>query len=135
MPTFRKSSTDAVEVSQALRGPARATRTSDDPTEFYPVLGSLSAGLASPERVLHQLPQFHDGPARKPARTTGEPSTDRPALRHVSWELHRSAEIARAFATGFHHAREVGATIAYGARVVRIAAHDRCSVPEPDLSL
>ena len=78
MPTFEDPTADAAEAQQALRGLAHATRSIDDPTQIYAVLGSLSAAAASFEQSLHQLAQFHDraqatghGDAARAAAHTG----------------------------------------------------------------
>ena len=55
MPTFTNPNGDAEEAREALRGLAHATRSIDDPTDIYPVLGSLTNGLASLAQSLHQL--------------------------------------------------------------------------------
>ena len=67
MPTFTNASKDAEELRETVRGLARATRSIDDPTEIYPVLGAVSSALASMAQSLHQIGDFHDGPARKAA--------------------------------------------------------------------
>ena len=61
MPTFTDPVADADEVREAVRGLAHATRTIEDPTAIYAVLGSLSTALASLAQSLHQLGDFHDG--------------------------------------------------------------------------
>jgi len=38
VPTFQDPAADAAEAQQALRGPAHATRTINDPREIYAVL-------------------------------------------------------------------------------------------------
>ena len=135
MPTFSKPSLDADEAYEALRGLAHATRSIDDPTEIYAVLGSLSAGLASLEQVLHQLAQFHDGPARKRAWVTGDPRTGRAVSYQVAWELHRAAEVVHQVAAGLDRAHEVEGTIAYDVRDFPTLAQERRLIPEPGLSL
>ena len=116
MPTFSRPSADADEACEALRGLAHATRSIDDPAEIRAVLGSLSQGLASLEQALHQLGQFHDGPARRKEWMTGDPRTGRAASYQVAWELHRAAEVVHQVAAGLDRAHAVEATIAYEAR-------------------
>lgn len=135
MPPFNNPTADANAVREALRGFAHSTRSIDDPTEIYAVLGSLSAGLASLEQALHQLGQFHDGPARKRARITGDPRTGRAASYQVAWELHRAAEIVHQAAAGLDRAHEVEATIAYDVRDFPTLANERRPTPEPGLWL
>ena len=85
MPTFNDPVADAAEAQQSLRGLAHATRTIDDPTQIYSVLGSLSAAAASLEQSLHQLASFHDGPARKRAWVSGDERAGRAASSQISW--------------------------------------------------
>ena len=68
MPSFNDPVADADELREAVRGLAHATRTIDDPTAIYAVLGSISSALASLSQSLHQLGEFHDGPTRKRRR-------------------------------------------------------------------
>ena len=125
MPTFENPAVDADEAAAALRGLAHATRSIDDPTEIYSVLGSLSQGLASLEQSLHQLGQFHDGPARKRAWVSGDAHAGRAASYQVAWELHRAAEMVHQVAAGLDRAHEVEATIAYDLRDFPSLANER----------
>lgn len=59
MPTFYDPHTDAEEASQALRGLAHATRSFEDPSKTYEVLGELISGTRSLEQVLDQLAAAH----------------------------------------------------------------------------
>lgn len=59
MPTFYDPRTDAEEASQALRGLAHATRSFEDPSKTYEVLGELISGTHSLEQVLDQLAAAH----------------------------------------------------------------------------
>jgi hypothetical protein len=113
MPTFTNPNDDAEEAREALRGLAHATRSIADPTDIYPVLGSLTNGLASLAQALHQLGDFHDGPARKRTWSTNDARKGRSASYQVSWELHRAAEMLRQVADSIDRAHEVEATIAY----------------------
>lgn len=113
MPTFKDPAADADELREAVRGLAHATRSIEDPTSIYSVLGSISSALASLSQSLHQLGDFHDGPTRKQAWTNGDPNAGRAASYKVSWELHRSAEMVHQVAECVNRAHEVEATIAY----------------------
>ena len=113
MPTFNDPVADADELREAVRGLAHATRSIDDPTAIYPVLGSISSALASLSQSLHQLGDFHDGPARKQAWMNGDPHAGRAASYRVSWELHRAAEMIHQVAECVDRAHEIEATIAY----------------------
>ena len=110
MTTFSTPSADADEAYGALGRLAHATRSIDDLTEICAVLGSLSQGLGALAQTLHQLGQFHDGPARTKEWTTGDPHTARAASYQIAWELHRAAEIVHQAATGLDRARQVEAT-------------------------
>lgn len=70
---------------EALRGLAHATRSIPEPSESYPVLGSLHAGLASLRQTLDQLADLHDRHAPRAATTD---------LRQLCGEV--AAEIAAA---------------------------------------
>ena len=113
MPTFNNPVADADELREAVRGLAHATRSIEDPTSIYPVLGSISSALASLTQSLHQLGDFHDGPATKTAWMNGDPHAGRASSYRVSWELHRAAEMMHQVAETVDRANEIEATIAY----------------------
>jgi hypothetical protein len=113
MPSFTNPNNDAEEAREALRGLAHATQYLDDPTEIYPVLGSITHGLASLAQALHQLGDFHDGPALNRAWVSHDARKGRSASYKVSWELHRAAEMLHQAAESIDRAHEVEATIAY----------------------
>ena len=112
MPTFNDPVADADELREAVRGLGHATRSVDDPTAIYPVLGSISSALATLTQTLHQLGCFHDGPARKQAWINGDPHAGRAASYKESWELHRAAEMIHQVAGCVDRAHEIEATIA-----------------------
>lgn len=116
MPTFNNPVADADELREAVRGLAYATRSIEDTTSIYPVLGSISSALASLTQSLHQLGDFHDGPATKTAWMTGDPHAGRASSYRVSWELHRAAEMIHQVAEAVDRAHEIEATIAYDVR-------------------
>ena len=113
MPSFNDPVADADEFREAVRGLAHATRSIEDPTSIYSVLGSISSALASLSQSLHQLGDFHDGPSRKQAWMDGDLNAGRAASYKVSWELHRAAEMVHQVAECVDRAHEVEATIAY----------------------
>ncbi len=113
MPTFNDPIADADQLREAVRGLAHATRSVEDPTAVYPVLGAVSSALASLSQSLHQLGEFHDRPTRKQAWLNGDPSAGRAASYRVSWELHRAAEMVHHVAECVDRAHEIEATIAY----------------------
>lgn len=59
MPTFTNPTGDAGEAYEALRGLAHASRTFEDPSETYAVIGDLLGGLRSLRQVLDQLAAAH----------------------------------------------------------------------------
>ena len=74
MPTFNDPVADADELREAVRGLAHATRSIDDPTAIYPVLGlhQLGARVAEPVAApARRLPRRADAQAgvdeRRPA--------------------------------------------------------------------
>lgn len=79
MPIFDDPVADADELREAVRGLAHATRSIEDPTAIYAVLGSISSALASLSQSLHQLGQFHDGPIRRQAWMNGDVDAGRAA--------------------------------------------------------
>lgn len=113
MPTFNDPVTDADELREAVRGLAHATRSIEDPTSIYPVLGSISLALASLAQSLHQIGDFHDGPATQAAWRNGVRQAGRASSYRVSWELHRGAEMVRQVAESVDRAHEIEATITY----------------------
>ncbi len=113
MPSFNDPVADADELREAVRGLAHATRSIEDPTSIYSVLGSISSALGSLRQSLHELGDFHDGPSRKQAWMNGDPNAGRAASYKVSWELHRAAEMVHQVAECVDRAHEVEATIAY----------------------
>lgn len=85
MPTFSNPASDADELREAVRGLAHATRSIEDPTSIYPMLGSISSALASLSQSLHQLGQFHDGPSRKQVWMNGDVHAGHAASYRESW--------------------------------------------------
>lgn len=59
MPTFTDPIHDANEAYEALRGLAHATRTVEDPSDTYAVIGDLVGGMRSLRQVLDQLATVH----------------------------------------------------------------------------
>jgi hypothetical protein len=135
MPTFNDPVADADELREAVRGLAHATRTIDDPTAIYAVLGSVCSALASLSQSLHQLGEFHDGPTRKQAWMNGDASAGRAASFRESWELHRAAEMVHQVAECVDRAHEIEATIAYDIRDHPSLAPVQRSTRQPGISL
>jgi hypothetical protein len=135
MAIHDRPSTHAGEAHEALRLLAHATRDIEDPTEIYPVLGELSSGLASLAQSLHQIGDFHEGPARKRAWVRGDARTGRAASYQVAWEVHRAAEMVRQGAVAIDRAHEVEATIAYDVRDFPTLVPAPRPARKPELSL
>jgi hypothetical protein len=113
MPTFNDPVADAAVAREAIRGLARATRTIEEPTSVYSVLGSIGVALGSLTQILHQLGDLHDGLAIKSAWINGDSRADCASSYRVSWELHRAAEMVHQVAAAVDRAHEIEATIAY----------------------
>jgi hypothetical protein len=135
MPTFNDPVADADELREAVRGLAHATRSIEDPTAIYAVLGSISSALASLSQSLHQLGQFHDGPTRKQAWMNGDANAGRAASYRESWELHRAAEMIHQVGECVDRAHEIEATIAYDIRDYPSFAPVQRSTHQPGMSL
>jgi hypothetical protein len=135
MPTFSDPVADADELREAVRGLAHATRSIEDPTSIYPVLGAVSTSLASLSQSLHQLGDFHDGPTRKQAWMNGDAHAGRAASYRESWELHRAAEMIHQVAECVDRAHEIEATIAYDIHDYPPLAPIQQPSHEPGLSL
>ena len=135
MPTFNDPVADADELREAVRGLAHATRSIEDPTSLYAVLGSISSALASLSQPLHQLGQFHDGPTRKQAWMNGDANAGRAASYRESWELHRAAEMIHQVAECVDRAHEIEATIAYSIDDYPSLAPVQRSSRQPGMSL
>lgn len=133
MPTFNDPVADADELREAVRGLAHATRSIQDPTSIYSVLGSISSALASLTQSLHQLADFHDDAAAS-SKERG-PQSGRASSYRVSWELHRAAEMVRQVAVGVDRAHEIEATITYDLGTRPAPALVRGTVRDPGVSL
>jgi hypothetical protein len=135
MPTFSDPVADADELREVGRGLAHATRSVEDPTAIYSVLGSISSALASLSQTLHQFGDFYDGPTPTRARVNGDPHAGRAASYQASWELHRAAEMIHQVAECLDHAHEIEATIAYDSYGYPSLAPAQRRSHEPGLSL
>ena len=132
MPTFNDPVADADELREAARGLAHATRSINDPTEMYTVLGALSSSLASMAQSLHQLGDLHDPPPKQGVSVGGDAHAGRAASYRVSWELHRAAEMLHQVTACVDRAHEIEATITYATTPDR--PHSR-PAPSAGLSL
>lgn len=59
MPTFTDPARDASDAYEALRGLAHASRTFEDPSDTYAVIGELVGGMRAMRQVLDQLANAH----------------------------------------------------------------------------
>lgn len=97
MPTFEDAVADAAEAQQAMRGLAHAMQGMSDPSQGYPVLGSLTWGLASLEFALSQLARFYETTASERAEVHGDRDAGRASAQRVTENLRAaSASVARA---------------------------------------
>ena len=133
MPIYNDPVAKADELRETVRGLAHATRSIEDPTSIYSVLGSISSALASLTQSLHQLGDFHEGAATRTAWMNGEGQAGRASSYRVSWELHRAAEMLHQVADCVNRAHEIEATITY-ATSTPDRPH-RCPAPNTGLSL
>lgn len=115
MPTFHNPATDAEQAQEALRGLAHATRRTDDPSQIYGVLGSLSQAVASLSQALHQIGSFHDKNEARTDATIVDPRQTSAAYR-ASWDLHRAAEMLTSVGKSIDSAHASEATIVYQPR-------------------
>ncbi|QBX57308.1 hypothetical protein EXE58_19010 [Nocardioides seonyuensis] len=113
MPTFNDPTADADELREAARGLAHATRSMNNSTAVYPVLGALTASLASMSQSLHQLGDLHDQPAKCGVSAIGDAQAGRAASYRVAWELHRAAEMLQQVAECIDRAHEIEASMTY----------------------
>ncbi len=125
----------ASDAREALRWLAHTTRQVEAPTDIYAILGDLSNGLASLAQSLHQIGDFHDGPATKRAWVDGDVRAGRAASYQVASELHRAAEMVHQVAGVIDRAHEAEATIAYDINEFPDLAPMRRPSHEPGLSL
>ena len=97
MPTFEDAVADAAEAQQAMRGLAHAMQGMRDPSQGYPVLGSLTWGLASLEFALSQLARFYETTASERAEVHGDRDAGRASAQRITENLRAaSASVARA---------------------------------------
>lgn len=101
-------STIADQGFETLRTLAQNTRSIDEPTEVYAVLGSLRRCLSAIEQTLHQVGTFHDNHGELVLSASG-----RGTSYQVSWELHRAAMILHQAAAGIDRAHQAEAAIVY----------------------
>lgn len=135
MPKNTRPAYLAEEAQEALRGLAHATRHLDDPTEIYGLLGEVTNALASLAQSLHQVGDFHEGPARNRAWVGSNVRAGRAASYQVAWDLHRAAEMLHQVRSAIDHAHEIEATITYDLHGAPSLTPVARPTPEPRLSL
>lgn len=135
MSTSTRPHAHADEAREALRSLAHSTRDLDDPTAIYSILGQLTNGLGSLAQSLHQIGNFHEGPARNRAWIGGNVRDGRAASYQVAWDLHRAAEMLHQVRSAIDHALEIEATITYDLHGAPSLTPVARPTPEPRLSL
>lgn len=93
MPTFTDPTKDAAEASEALRGLAHASRTFGQPSQMYPVMGDLLAGLRSLRQVLDQLAEAHATRQIHATDDHGNPTAGARDALAAADELHQAATL------------------------------------------
>lgn len=136
MPTFEDAVADAAGAQQAIRGLAHAMRGMSDPTQGYPVLGSLTWGLASLEFALTQLARFYETTAHEQAEVHGDRDAGRASAQRVAEHLRASSEFVAHAVESVTYAHNADSEISYAppaaARTPRRAARaTRTNHPAP----
>ena len=93
MPTFTDPTKDAAEASEAMRGLARASRTFGQPSQMYPVMGDLLAGVRSLRQVLDQLANAHASRQIHATDDHGNPAAGARDALAAADELHQAATL------------------------------------------
>lgn len=93
MPTFTDPVRDAAEASDALRGLAHATRSFDDPTQTYPVIGDLLAGVRSLRQVIDQLADAHLNHQAHAVDDAGSPQAGAVAVSAADGDLRQAVAL------------------------------------------
>lgn len=113
MPTFEDAVADAAEAQQAIRGLAHAMRGMSDPSQGYPVLGSLTLGLASLEFALSQLARFYETTAQEQAAVQGDRDAGRASAQRVAEYLRASSEFVAHAVESVTYAHNADSEISY----------------------
>lgn len=113
MPTFEDAVADAAEAQQAIRGLAHAMQGMNDPSQGYPVLGSLTWGLASLEFALTQLARFYETTAHEQAEVHGDRDAGRASAQRVAEHLRASSEFVARAVESVTYAHNADSEISY----------------------
>ena len=113
MPTFEDAVADAAEAQQAMRGLAHAMQGMSDPSQGYPVLGSLTWGLASLEFALSQLARFYETTASEQGEVRGDRDAGRASAQRVAEHLRASSELVARAVESVTYAHNADSEIAY----------------------
>lgn len=113
MPTFEDAVADAAEAQQAIRGLAHAMQGMRDPSQGYPVLGSLTWGLASLEFALAQLARFYETTARERAEVDGDRDAGRASAQRVAEHLRAASESVSRAVESVTYAHNADSEISY----------------------
>ena len=74
MPTFHDPVASADEAQEMLRGLAHATRTFNDPSQTYDVIGDLLGSIRSLQQVLNQVAAAHLDHQDRSLSEAGDPA-------------------------------------------------------------
>lgn len=113
MPTFHDPVADGEEARQALRGLAHATRAFDDPSETYPVIGDLLAGVRSLRQVLDQLANTHSLHRSQASNDDGDRAAGMAEALAAADELRHAAGIMGRVAADLDRASQHSGRIAW----------------------
>jgi len=93
MPTFNDPKADAYEAAEALRGLAHATRTFENPSDMYPVLGDVLAGVRALRQVIDQVAAAHLEGRAQAYDDAGSPSLGAGTAVSAAAELHTAGAL------------------------------------------
>ncbi|GAB2991592.1 hypothetical protein [Actinotalea caeni] len=93
MPTFTDPASDASEAYEALRGLAHASRTFEEPSDTYAVIGELLGGMRAMRQVLDQLAHAHVGRQHHVTDDAHDQTAGAAAALAAADELHQAATL------------------------------------------
>ena len=131
MPTFEDAVADAAEAQQAMRGLAHAMQGMRDPSQGYPVLGSLTWGLASLEFALSQLACFYETTASERAEVHGDRDAGRASAQRVTEHLRAASECVALAVESMTYAHDVDSEIRYAPPTVAHTPRHGTRAPRP----
>ncbi len=93
MPTFTNPAADAREAYEALRGLAHASRSFEDPSKTYTVIGDLLGGMRAMRQVLDQLANVHLSRQHHVADDARDQAAGAAAVLAAADELHQAGTL------------------------------------------